>query len=220
MGLPRFRVAVNLSARQLRRADLLTVIRWVLKETQLDPAYLELEITESSVMHEPEEAIRTLQELNAIGVQLAMDDFGTGYSSLGLLKRLPLDRLKIDSSFVRDIPADADDVAIVQAILALAHQLGLGVVAEGVERQEQWRFLKERHCPEIQGNLVSPPRPVAAIPTLFNQTQGSSEPIEDSLPRSGGSEDSSLHTDVPSELNLYRRAQRLQSGKAQNCSTR
>jgi EAL domain-containing protein (putative c-di-GMP-specific phosphodiesterase class I) len=177
MGLPRFRVAVNLSARQLRRADLLTVIRWVLKETQLDPAYLELEITESSVMHEPEEAIRTLQELNAIGVQLAMDGFGTGYSSLGLLKRLPLDRLKIDSSFVRDIPADADDVAIVQAILALAHQLGLGVVAEGVERQEQWRFLKECHCPEIQGNLVSPPRPAAAIPTLFKPTSGSSEPI-------------------------------------------
>jgi diguanylate cyclase len=177
MGLPRFRVAVNLSARQLRRADLLTVICWVLKETQLDPAYLELEITESSVMHEPEEAIRTLQELNAIGVQLAMDDFGTGCSSLGSLKRLPLDRLKIDSSFVRDIPADADDVAIVQAILALAHQLGLGVVAEGVERQEQWRFLKERRCPEIQGNLVSPPRPAAAIPTLFNQTQGSSELI-------------------------------------------
>jgi EAL domain-containing protein (putative c-di-GMP-specific phosphodiesterase class I) len=166
-GLPPVRVAVNLSARQFAHADLLQDVSQVLKETGLDPAFLEFEITESMVMHNPEHAIVLLNELKAIGIHLAIDDFGTGYSSLGYLKRFPLDSLKIDRAFIRDLPGDSDDVAITRAIIAMAHSLRLSVVAEGVETAEQQDFLLEHDCDEIQGYYFSKPQPAAEIASLL-----------------------------------------------------
>ncbi len=161
-GLPAVRMAVNLSLRQLRREDLTARVQAVLQETGLAPQRLELEITESSLMVDPEQIIETLHELREIGIQLAMDDLGTGYSSLSYLKRLPIDRLKIDRCFVRDLPENPDDVAIVQAILAMARQLEIHVVAEGVETSTQGRFLREQRCEEAQGYAFSRPLPAAA----------------------------------------------------------
>ncbi|MGH8577674.1 MAG: putative bifunctional diguanylate cyclase/phosphodiesterase, partial [Gammaproteobacteria bacterium] len=154
-GLPPVRMVVNLSIRQLRRRGSPARVRAILRETGLAPQRLELEITESSLMVDPEQIIKTLHELRGMGIQLAMDDLGTGYSSLAYLKRLPLDRIKIDRSFVRDIPEDPDDVAIVQAILAMARQLKIRVVAEGVETPAQRRFLRDHGCEEAQGYAFS-----------------------------------------------------------------
>lgn len=158
-GLPRLRVAVNVSARELRQDTFVPGVREAVVQTGMDPSDVEIEITESSVMHDAARAVHTLGELKSMGLRLAMDDFGTGYSSLSYLKRFPLDRIKIDRSFVRDIPADPDDVGIVQAIVAMAHQLRLGVVAEGVETEEQYAFLGACGCDAVQGYLVSPPIP-------------------------------------------------------------
>ncbi|MGH8472418.1 MAG: putative bifunctional diguanylate cyclase/phosphodiesterase, partial [Gammaproteobacteria bacterium] len=158
-GLSCARIAVNLSARQLRHDALVAEIREALTKSGLDPADLDLEITESSLMHDTLRAGQVLEEIDALGVQLTMDDFGTGYSSLSYLKRFPLDRIKIDRTFVRDVPNDPDDVATVHAIVAMAHQLRLCVVAEGVETPEQLAFLKDCGCDEIQGYLLGPPLP-------------------------------------------------------------
>ena len=169
-GLPTVRVAVNLSIRQLRGGGFPGRVRAILRETGLAPQYLELEITESSLMVDPEKIIKTLHELRGMGIQLAMDDFGAGYSSLAYLKRLPLNRIKIDRSFVRDIPEDPDDVAIVQAILAMARQLKIRVVAEGVETPAQYRFLRDHRCEEAQGYAFSRPLPAEACADFLAKT--------------------------------------------------
>ncbi|MGZ8154046.1 MAG: putative bifunctional diguanylate cyclase/phosphodiesterase [Burkholderiales bacterium] len=151
------RVAVNLSARQFYQATLAKSIERVLSETGLPPQCLELEITESMMMGNTEKVMRILSELKEMKVQLAVDDFGTGYSSLGYLRRFPIDRLKIDRSFIDDVPASQHDATIAKAIISLAHNLGLCVIAEGVETQAQLDFLAQNGCDEIQGYLLSRP---------------------------------------------------------------
>jgi diguanylate cyclase (GGDEF)-like protein/PAS domain S-box-containing protein len=158
-GLPIQRVSVNLSARQFQQPTLVGMLKGIMHEAGIDPHTLELELTESMMQHQ-DRAIRVLEELHALGVQIAIDDFGTGYSSLNYLKRFPIQRLKIDRSFVNDITKDPNDAAIVTAIVTLAHSLRLSVVAEGVESQEQLDFLLALHCDEIQGYLFS--RPLSA----------------------------------------------------------
>jgi len=157
-GMP-LAVAVNLSGVQLKQRDFIDSVRVVLAETGLDPALLELEITESVLMEQARETLSTLHQLKEIGVQLAIDDFGTGYSSLSYLKRFPVDTLKIDRSFVCDVTSDPDDAALVTGIIALAHSLRLMVVAEGVETVEQRDFLVRCDCDFIQGYLLSQPVP-------------------------------------------------------------
>ncbi|MCB5206905.1 bifunctional diguanylate cyclase/phosphodiesterase [Methylovorus mays] len=151
------RVAVNLSARQFRDETLRQTIADALAESGLTPDCLELEITESMIMHNAERAREVLQHFHDLGAHVLIDDFGTGYSSFGYLKHFPIDSLKIDRSFVRDIPDDVDDMAITQAIIAMAHSLQIKVVAEGVETQEQLAFLKKQGCDQIQGFLFSEP---------------------------------------------------------------
>jgi len=166
-GLPPARVSVNLSARQFQQRDIARLVMSILEETGLEPQYLELELTESAIMRNAEEAVVMLNELHALGIGLAIDDFGTGYSSLSYLKRFPVDRLKIDRSFVSDIGASNDDETITSAIIALAHSLDLQVIAEGVETAAQLDFLKERACHEMQGYFFSRPIPHDAIPHLL-----------------------------------------------------
>jgi len=158
-GLPRLTVAVNLSARQFAHESLLEDVARTLRDTQLDPAYLEFEITESMVMRDPEHAVKLLGGLKTMGIRLSIDDFGTGYSSLNYLKRFPLDSVKIDRAFIQDLPGNADDAAITRAIIAMAHSLRLKVIAEGVETKEQLGFLRELGCDEMQGYLFSGPLP-------------------------------------------------------------
>jgi diguanylate cyclase (GGDEF)-like protein len=158
-GLPPLRVSVNLSARQFRHGDLTAVVCSALEDARLQPGYLELELTESSIMHDAEASAATLQLLSTMGVHISIDDFGTGYSSLSYLWRLPLDKLKIDRSFVRELLSNPDDVAIVKAIISLAHSLRLGVVAEGVETREQLEHLRELGCDQYQGFYCSPAVP-------------------------------------------------------------
>jgi diguanylate cyclase (GGDEF)-like protein len=153
------RVAVNLSARQFRNQRLARDVRKCLSDAALDPRLLELELTESMVMQNPEDTAAMLRELKAMGIVLSIDDFGTGYSSLAYLKRFPIDAVKIDRSFVKDIPGDAEDVAIVEAVLALAQSMRLKVVAEGVETEEQHKHLRKLGCDELQGYLISKPLP-------------------------------------------------------------
>jgi len=152
-GLNPGMVSVNLSARQFRQEGLVRMVSRVLEETGLDPRVLEMELTESMVMHNIDAAIATLNGLKSLGVSLSVDDFGTGYSSLAYLKNLPIDKLKIDRSFVRDIGTgdDADDGVLAAAIVSLGHSLHLHVVAEGVETDAQMRFLKRHRCDEVQG---------------------------------------------------------------------
>jgi len=166
-GLPPIVVSVNVSPRQFRRGDLVSAVADALVETGLDPRWLEIEITEGMMMHDREHAAEVLRAVKALGVQIAVDDFGTGYSSLSYLKRFPVDRLKIDRSFVQDISASGDDATIVRAIVALGHNLGLKVVAEGVETDAQVRFLREQHCDELQGYLLSRPVPPERMPELI-----------------------------------------------------
>ncbi|MDB5904572.1 MAG: hypothetical protein JWM26_3450 [Betaproteobacteria bacterium] len=151
------RVAVNLSARQFYQATLAKSIERILDRTGLPPQCLELEITESMMMGNTERVLSILSELKEMGIQLAVDDFGTGYSSLGYLRRFPIDRLKIDRSFIDDVPSSQHDATITRAIISLAHNLGLGVIAEGVETRAQLDFLAQNGCDEIQGYLLSKP---------------------------------------------------------------
>ncbi len=162
-GAQGFRIAVNLSARQFTQSVLVAEVKDILKETGLAPECLELEITESMVMENPERAAEILRELRAAGVQLAIDDFGTGYSSLSYLKRFPVNTIKIDRSFIQDVPADADDVAITDAVIAMGRSLRLGVVAEGVETAAQADFLRSHGCDLMQGYLISHPVPAAEM---------------------------------------------------------
>ena len=168
-GLPRFRIAINLSARQLRQPDLGERIVAILGETGLDANSLELEITESVIMDDPAKAVCLLRELRSMGITVSLDDFGTEYSSLGYLKQFPLDYMKVDQSFVRGIPFDRDDVAITKAIVTLARNLGLKVIAEGVESEEQLAFFQDQGCEEIQGFLFSGPLAADDMEALLRQ---------------------------------------------------
>ena len=156
-GLPAVCMAVNLSMRQLNDENLVKEIAAVLEETGMDPTLLELEVTESMIMHNSDRAVRVLTEIKSLGVRLAIDDFGTGYSSLSHLKRFPIDTLKVDRSFIRELPRDAEDRAIAEAIIAMGKTLSLTVVAEGVETPEQQAFLSDRSCDEMQGFYFSKP---------------------------------------------------------------
>lgn len=166
-GFDPLRVAVNLSARQFQQPLLIESIAGILKDTGLNPNLLELELTEGSIMKDPNQAIRKLHELKSMGIQISVDDFGTGYSSLNYLKRFPIDTLKIDQSFVKDINTDPDNEAIVSAIITLAHALKLNVIAEGVETQEQLESLRVLKCDEVQGFLFSQPLSVAEFTALL-----------------------------------------------------
>lgn len=156
-GLAPMVVSVNFSARQFQQPTFITDVSHILKETNLDPRWLELELTESSIMKDPEEAIEKLHELKLMGIRVAIDDFGTGYSSLNYLKRFPIDTLKIDKTFVADVCKDPHDTAIVRAIINLGHALDLTVIAEGVETKEQLQYLSALECDVVQGFLFSKP---------------------------------------------------------------
>jgi EAL domain-containing protein (putative c-di-GMP-specific phosphodiesterase class I) len=164
-----FIVAVNLSARQFQQPDLVEMIRSAIHDTGIEASSLEVEITESNAMQNAENTMYTLRELKALGVRISMDDFGTGYSSLNYLKRFPIDTLKLDQMFVKDVVTDPTDAAIVSAVIQMAHSLNLKVVAEGVERQDQLEFLRRQHCDIIQGYLFSKPVPADQLEAFINE---------------------------------------------------
>jgi diguanylate cyclase (GGDEF)-like protein len=164
-------ISVNLSPMQFRHKDLVGMIESVLEETGIDAHWLELEITETSVMEDPEHALGTLKQLYGMGIRLAVDDFGTGYSSLSYLKKFPLDVLKIDRSFVSDLAHDLDDAAIVDSIIAMAHRLNLKVIAEGIENQGQIDFLQNHECDIGQGFYYSKPMSAEHLGELLIQEQ-------------------------------------------------
>jgi len=166
-GFASLYVAVNLSSRQFHQQDLTASIHCILQETGLDPTCLGLEITEGLIMQQAEASVNTLRELKAMGIRISIDDFGTGYSSLSYLKRFPIDVLKIDQSFVRDIPTDQDDAAIASTIITMAHSLGLKVVAEGVETLEQLNFMRKHRCDAMQGYYLSKPLPPEQFAVLL-----------------------------------------------------
>ena len=170
-GLPVKPITVNLSARQFQQKEFEATVRHVLREAQVDPALVEFELTESLLMSDPEGAARTLRGLKDSGVRISVDDFGTGYSSLAYLKRFPIDALKIDRSFVRDITTDPEDAMITLAIIGLAHNLKLKVVAEGVETQEQLELLASNGCDEIQGYRFSVPTTPAACAQMLRENR-------------------------------------------------
>jgi diguanylate cyclase (GGDEF)-like protein/PAS domain S-box-containing protein len=168
-GLPSLKVAINISARQFRQENLGETVRRLLTEYQVPGEMLDIELTESMVMHDTDHAALTLRELKDLGVTLSLDDFGTGYSSLSYLKRFPIDCLKIDRSFVRDINTNPDDAAIAHAVIAMAHSLSLNVVAEGVETEEQLRLLQSHGCDEFQGYYFSRAVPATDYALLISQ---------------------------------------------------
>jgi EAL domain-containing protein (putative c-di-GMP-specific phosphodiesterase class I) len=176
-GLRDVTMSVNLSALQLLRDELTQRLCEILAELRLEPQQLELELTESVLMANAELAIHTLDRLHALGVSIAIDDFGTGYSSLSYLKRLPIDSIKIDRSFVGDITTDPDDEAITKTIITMAHSLGLNVIAEGVETIEQLEYLHEQRCDEIQGHWLSPPLSAADCFTFVREFERSRPPL-------------------------------------------
>jgi len=157
MGFPSLSLAVNISTQQFHQKNLPAVIQRILEETNYNPALLELELTEGLIMKQAESSIRTLRDLVGMDVRISIDDFGTGYSSLSYLKRFPINVLKIDQSFIRDIPRDEDDAAIASTIITMGHNLGLRVVAEGVETAEQLKFARDRRCDAVQGFFLSKP---------------------------------------------------------------
>jgi EAL domain-containing protein (putative c-di-GMP-specific phosphodiesterase class I) len=160
-------VAVNVSGYQLTQGNLVDGLKQALEETNCDAADLELEVTEGYFIKNPDQAVQTLEQLKAIGVSLAVDDFGTGYSSLAYLKKMPIDKLKIDQSFIRDIPQDKNDEAIAKAIIALANSMQLEVIAEGVETEQQLAFLQQEGCDQVQGYLFSRPLPLEQMEGLL-----------------------------------------------------
>jgi diguanylate cyclase (GGDEF)-like protein len=160
MGIPPFRVAVNISGVQFHKADIVALTSDVLKTTKLDPKLLELEVTESVFMENMQMTIDILNQLHRLGIELAVDDFGTGYSSLSYLRQFPIDRLKIDQSFIRNALVNPDDRMITKTIINLGHSLNLKVIAEGVETNDHENFLKEEGCDEVQGFKYTKPLPV------------------------------------------------------------
>ena len=167
LGLPCVNVCVNVSARQFRQKDLVARVIAALKESGLEAKYLELELTESLIMQDADLAIATMRKLQSIGVQLSIDDFGTGYSSLSALKSFPVVRLKIDKSFISNLPADENDKAVASAVISLGQKLNLRVIAEGVETDEQVAFLRDSNCDEMQGYHFSKPIPPQEIESLL-----------------------------------------------------
>lgn len=166
------RLAVNLSAKQFHQPDLVTHIANLLSEYAVSSSLLEVELTETSIMRETEKGDK-LREIKNLGIHIAIDDFGTGYSSLNYLKRFPIDSLKIDRSFVHDIPQDRDSIAICKAIIAMAHSMNLAVVAEGVETQAQLDFFRQQHCNEVQGFYLYPPLPEDEFLIVLHNVQSS-----------------------------------------------
>jgi diguanylate cyclase (GGDEF)-like protein len=171
-GLPPLRVAVNLSARQFAQDNLIQIVREALHRAGLEPARLDLEITEGMVLRNAERAVKALAQLRELGVRTTLDDFGTGYSSLGYLMRCPVDGVKLDRSFVLKLPGDAESATVARAVIAMAHSLKLHVTAEGVETREQWDLLRDLDCDEMQGHHFSEPVAADAVPRLLNQAPG------------------------------------------------
>jgi diguanylate cyclase (GGDEF)-like protein len=181
-GFSSLAIAVNLSARQFENKDLAMVVDRILRETGLDPHSLELELVESVVMQDVTSATSQLNKLRGLGVKLAMDDFGTGYSSLSYLKRFPFNKLKIDISFVRDITTDPESAAIAKAIIAMAHNLNLRAIAEGVETEGQLFYLRNHGCDEIQGYYFSRPVPADELEKLLKDGKHLGGPVESEFP--------------------------------------
>jgi diguanylate cyclase (GGDEF)-like protein len=181
LGYPPLRMAVNLSARQFFDDRLLSDVRAILTQTGMDAAFLEFEITESMLMHDVEKAGKVLAAFKTIGIRLSLDDFGTGFSSLSNLKRFPIDTIKIDRSFVRDLPANAQDRAITEAIIAMGKSLKMTIVAEGVETQGQSEFLRSHECDEFQGFYYSKAIPAEAIADLLS-VQPWADPDDKAMP--------------------------------------
>ncbi len=175
-GLQAMRIAVNLAASQFRHGELLKIVEQALRDAELDPSYLEVELTESAVMSDPEGSVKILEQLSIMGVLVSVDDFGTGYSSMSYLRRFPIDKLKIDRTFVSEITTRSDDASIVRAIVALAHSLKLKVVAEGVETYEQLQLLKSIGCDQYQGYYFSAALAAADFETLIRRRQRDSVP--------------------------------------------
>lgn len=170
-GLPTLRVGVNLSASQFRQGNLIEIVRDALDQAGLEARYLEVELTESAVMSDPEASVAILEKLSEMGVLVSVDDFGTGYSSLSYLRRFPIDKLKIDRGFISEVMSRSEDASIVRAIVSLAHSLKLKVVAEGVETIEQLNFLKELGCDQYQGFHFSPAVPASEFELLIRSKQ-------------------------------------------------
>jgi EAL domain-containing protein (putative c-di-GMP-specific phosphodiesterase class I) len=168
-GLPKIPIAVNMSAKQCEQEDVAQIVRDALSRSGLEPQYLELEITESLSMANPGESVPLMQRLKETGVTLSIDDFGTGFSNLSYLRRFPVDRLKIDLSFVREIATDPGSLAISEAIIQMSHSLNLQVVAEGVETRDQLELLGARRCDTIQGYYFSPPIAHDALAALLGE---------------------------------------------------
>ncbi len=166
-------VAINVSGAQFGQENFVQEVLTILKNTDLDPQYLELEITETTIMTNPERAIQNLNKLKDVGIKISLDDFGTGYSSLSYLQRLPLDSLKIDISFIRNVESDPNDAAIVKTIITMAQNLNLRVIAEGVEDEYQFEFLRKHKCDAIQGYLFSPPVPAEEFFDLLTRGNNS-----------------------------------------------
>lgn len=182
-GLPGIVVAVNLSAAQLRQTDLIERIAEILAETGVEPSLIEIELTESALMEDPDQANAVLNRLKSLGMRLSIDDFGTGYSSLAYLSRFPVDTLKIDGSFVQGVTSDATAEAISTSVIALAHQMGLQVIAEGVETDEQLAFFHRHACDQIQGYYFSRPVPAADFAILLGGGKRLALPVADTAPR-------------------------------------
>jgi EAL domain-containing protein (putative c-di-GMP-specific phosphodiesterase class I) len=162
-------IAVNVSPKQFRHQDLASIVKDALAKTQLPPEYIEIEITETAVMSNVEDAIVKLKSLREMGIHISVDDFGTGYTSISYLKQYPINILKIDQAFIKGIPNSKDDIGIVTAVIALGHNLGLEIIAEGVETAEQMQFLAEHDCDLIQGYFLSRPLPEIKIVQQFTK---------------------------------------------------
>jgi len=177
LGIALETIAINLSPRQFGQTDLVPRLRAILEETGVDPKYVELEITEGALMGQGNDVVAKLEAIKQLGVRLAIDDFGTGYSSLSYLRRFPIDKLKVDQSFVRDIPGDQAAVEICAAVIELARTLGLEVLAEGVETEAQHQMLKTKGCHTAQGYLFSRPLPAIEFEAWFAQRNDLAEPF-------------------------------------------
>ena len=164
-----FRVAVNVSGQQIIEGDLIASIQQVLVDHQIDPHWLEIELTESSLMENTSHTIASLKTLQQMGIKVSIDDFGTGYSSLAYLRRFPIDKLKIDIAFIREVTSNPQDAAIAKTIIELAHSLDLQVIAEGVETVEQLAFLTANGCDQVQGYLFSRPLPISELDELLRE---------------------------------------------------
>lgn len=177
-GMAPVRVAINMSAQQFRQRNLVSIVKSALESANLEPTYLEIELTESAVMHNAATSAEILEQLSRLGVHISIDDFGTGYSSLNYLRRFPLDKLKIDRSFIKDVVANPEDAAIVHAIISLAHSLRLKVIAEGVETEQQLEFLRSLGCDQYQGFFCSPAmQPEAFAEMMRAKNPGKFDPL-------------------------------------------